>query len=432
MDLLMSRDLTVMRRCRFLFEQLVILLHHHKCDKCEETESITKYSVIPLCPSMDATLSHMKHCRAGMSCQIPDCPSAREIMSHWRACRKEECPVALNLSKDRKQKIQLLLQAEVRSFSDSICYHLNIQLITLFRKHRCHECVFHQLPMDLPLCHSVDAMLSHMKYCTAGMSCKIPECPAVRRIISHWKNCKDQDCPVAWNLGKDRHKNMQKEMSQKALLLSVMYSNRCTPKNIRQTLFVIFHAWSCMNRQTSAGLVSNCDLPQCRTMQALLRHAMSCAGGDHCLYLNCNTTRYIFIHYMSCVLRDCAVCWPVRSVIKQLCGTDDPSNGRPHYQQWKGISIIPTNIMGPWVTIQIYRWILTKNKPLIGPPLFQEEVRRKRRCAPMTWQESFSNLNKRMRMASFRWRYCRSTRTQICLRGRDVSNSPSVAIIMGI
>ncbi|XP_075686918.1 uncharacterized protein LOC142656001 isoform X2 [Rhinoderma darwinii] len=366
--------------CRLLYEQLVILFHPHECDQCRETCSIIQYSAVPLCASVDAVLSHMKYCRAGMSCQIPGCPSARAVMSHWKICRKKECPVALNLSKDRKRKIQLLLQEEVKSFFtvQTVCHHLYNQLVFLFRIHDCEACADndYQHYSSLPLCQSVDTILGHIKYCRAGLSCKVPRCSAARTIISHWMSCQNKECPVVWNLSKDRIQNTKKQIHQKNMLPSVIRADNKTAKELNQTLFVMFHAWSCMCRRRLCGIFWDCDLPQCQPMQNLLKHIDLCVAGCNCKYPNCNITRFIFLHYMACLRPDCEICWPLRIVIKQLCGTEDCATCWPSLVIWEGIPFTPTsvfnNVSDPWFSTQVYRWIRAQDKPLIGPPLFQK------------------------------------------------------------
>ena len=39
-------------------------------------------------------------------------------------------------------------------------------------------------------------VLNHMTMCQSGKSCPIAHCASSRQIISHWKNCTRQDCPV--------------------------------------------------------------------------------------------------------------------------------------------------------------------------------------------------------------------------------------------
>lgn len=426
----MESSETVDAVCRLLYEQLVILFHEHECYKCEETNSVIQYSALPLCHSVDALLSHMKHCRAGMSCQIPGCPTARIIMSHGKMCRKEACPVALNLSEDRKQKIQLHLQAVVESFSpvEASCQNLNNLLISLFHNHGCEMCMkIHERPdSDLPLCHSMDAMLSHIKYCRAGMSCQVPGCPSARTIISHWKNCKDKACPVLRNLNKDRKHIIQKRKRQNVLPF-VIHVNRDAAKNFRQTLFVMFHAWSCMFRRKSQGFLPDCDLPQCQAMQALLRHIVSCVEGPRCKYPKCIITRFLFIHYKACVRHDCEICWPVRSVIKQLCGTNERSARGPSIKVRIRTTFTATadRMTDPRFSALIYRWILTRDKPLIGPPLLQKRKPKKSRSSALRrWKKKSRIICSWMRKHPCIWRRYTSVRLQLQTRGRNSSAVP--------
>lgn len=39
-------------------------------------------------------------------------------------------------------------------------------------------------------------VLNHMTNCQAGKACPVPHCASSRQIISHWKNCTRNDCPV--------------------------------------------------------------------------------------------------------------------------------------------------------------------------------------------------------------------------------------------
>ncbi|GFY59854.1 CREB-binding protein [Trichonephila inaurata madagascariensis] len=39
-------------------------------------------------------------------------------------------------------------------------------------------------------------VLSHMTTCQAGKTCTVPHCSSSTQIMSHWKNCTKNDCPV--------------------------------------------------------------------------------------------------------------------------------------------------------------------------------------------------------------------------------------------
>ncbi|KAG8554188.1 hypothetical protein GDO81_003709 [Engystomops pustulosus] len=429
----MASSESMERVCRLLYERLVILFHNHKCEKCYSTEGITQYSAVPLCHGVDAILSHMKYCRAGISCQFPACPSVRVIMSHGKICRNKDCPVVINLSKDRKRKIQLHLQSEVKSFLsvESPCQNLYRQLTHQFHKHKCELCMKTPLQQysDLPLCRSVDTVLSHMKYCRAGMSCQIPGCAASRAIISHWKVCSNKDCLLVQNLREDRKQKTLERIHQKNMLPSVMRVNRQTAKKFRQMLFVLFHTWSCMNRQKSNENSHQCDLTQCQTVQKRIKHTVSCTRGRHCQYPDCAITRLIFIHYMACIRHDCEICWPVRSVIRQLCGTEDRSTSCPSYRIWEGIPLTPATtsdeVTEPWFTAQIYRWSLTQDKPMIGPPLFQRRSLAKRVSTSRRWKKKSRLVCSCVRKHPYKRRQYSSPRLQLRTRGKDPGAVPS-------
>ncbi|KAM5151731.1 uncharacterized protein ACMZJ9_009977 [Mantella aurantiaca] len=122
----MEPPLSMNPTCKCLFEQLVILFHHHQCEECEETDTAIQYITLPLCHSMGTMLSHIKYCRAGMSCKIPSCPDSRVIVSHGRVCKVKDCPVVLSLGTKRMEWTQELLQQVDRcSFSPEI-YDLEV------------------------------------------------------------------------------------------------------------------------------------------------------------------------------------------------------------------------------------------------------------------------------------------------------------------
>jgi E1A/CREB-binding protein len=39
-------------------------------------------------------------------------------------------------------------------------------------------------------------VLEHMVTCNFGRQCQYPHCASSRQIITHWKNCSKEDCPV--------------------------------------------------------------------------------------------------------------------------------------------------------------------------------------------------------------------------------------------
>nr|CAD2138405.1 unnamed protein product [Meloidogyne enterolobii] len=48
-------------------------------------------------------------------------------------------------------------------------------------------------------------VLEHMVKCTSGRQCVFAHCASSRQIISHWKNCTKEDCPVCNPVKKYTH-----------------------------------------------------------------------------------------------------------------------------------------------------------------------------------------------------------------------------------
>ena len=48
-------------------------------------------------------------------------------------------------------------------------------------------------------------VLEHMVKCTYGRQCQFAHCASSRQIISHWKNCTKEDCPVCNPVKKYTH-----------------------------------------------------------------------------------------------------------------------------------------------------------------------------------------------------------------------------------
>uniref|UniRef100_A0A914I5F8 histone acetyltransferase n=1 Tax=Globodera rostochiensis TaxID=31243 RepID=A0A914I5F8_GLORO len=75
------------------------------------------------------------------------------------------------------------------------------QLVLLLHAHKCQQRERSELPQNrapctLPYCTVMKGVLEHMVGCTAGRQCQYAHCASSRQIISHWKNCSKDDCPV--------------------------------------------------------------------------------------------------------------------------------------------------------------------------------------------------------------------------------------------
>lgn len=89
---------------KLIHQQLVLILHAHKCSLREINNPSSGNEVkcqLAHCNTMKEVLSHMAHCKLNEDCTFPHCSSSHVIIKHWKNCTRPDCPVCSPLRQFR-------------------------------------------------------------------------------------------------------------------------------------------------------------------------------------------------------------------------------------------------------------------------------------------------------------------------------------------
>jgi hypothetical protein len=159
---------------KLIQQQLVLLLHAHKCQRRENQVSNGEVHQVRPCLGGTPALYFLsaelvKQSSCYIILRVLCLPSILTFLLTKR-----------NMEFISQSFVSLVLKGQVSLWSLWISYNLFAS----------------PLQCNLPHCRTMKNVLTHMTTCVAGKSCQMPHCASSRQIISHWKNCNRSDCSV--------------------------------------------------------------------------------------------------------------------------------------------------------------------------------------------------------------------------------------------
>eukprot|EP00804_Cyclotella_cryptica_P016294 CCRYP_005762-RA/>CCRYP_005762-RA protein AED:0.11 eAED:0.11 QI:0/0/0.5/0.5/0/0/2/609/268 len=158
---------------------------------------------------------------------------------------------------------------------------------------------------------------------------------------------------IHWNAIKDK-------VCQSSTNSSWHISNISTTREMKQHLFLLFHAQKCPLDEDTACPA----MPQCAEAKRIWKHIATCQNKT-CSY--CYPSRYVLTHYRECKDAMCQICGPVRGEIQrrrqqgQISKTNtgtfstSPSTTTPNIKEYTGVAVTPDPNHMPTLTVAICR-----------------------------------------------------------------------------